>query len=171
MFKKSFVLFLVVLVVTLMAVSNSSGQLTSGRWVMPVNQSASIWEDALVTGNGRHGTMVMGQQVNERIICVHEELRFRAWDRDIVAVPYLADLIPSCRTSIDTGGYNVGGIIYPAAISQWNAVGAPGVWECAPHPAFDLNIQYYDTGSLSSYFNELDLIDRGSRQGKEQDSV
>ncbi len=48
------------------------GRMSSGRWVLRLDKPAERWEDAFVTGNGRHGTMVMGQQVNERIICVHE---------------------------------------------------------------------------------------------------
>jgi hypothetical protein len=61
--------------------------LTSGRWLMRVDQAAERWQDALVTGNGRHGTMVMGSPSHERITNVHEELFLRNWDRSITGVP------------------------------------------------------------------------------------
>jgi len=46
---------------------------SSGRWVVWSEKPSAIWEDAFVTGNGSHGTMVLGQPGDERIICVHEE--------------------------------------------------------------------------------------------------
>lgn len=55
-----------------------------------VRKPAASWQDAFVTGNGSHGTMVMGQPGEERIICVHEELFIRGWDRNKVAVPCTA---------------------------------------------------------------------------------
>lgn len=66
-------------------VHHPSSSVSSGRWVVWAEKPATSWQDAFVTGNGRHGTMVMGQPGSERIICVHEELFIRGWDRHKVA--------------------------------------------------------------------------------------
>ena len=60
---------------------------SSGRWVVWSEKPSAIWEDAFVTGNGSHGTMVLGQPGDERIICVHEELFIRGWDHNKETVP------------------------------------------------------------------------------------
>ena len=59
----------------------------SERWTIWSSSPASRWEDAFVTGNGQHGTMVWGNPIDERITCVHEELFIRGWDRHLKAVP------------------------------------------------------------------------------------
>ena len=74
---------------------------SSGRWVVWSEKPSAIWEDAFVTGNGSHGTMVLGQPGDERIICVHEELFIRGWDHNKETVPVTADLLPEARRFID----------------------------------------------------------------------
>ena len=74
---------------------------SSGRWVVWSEKPSAIWEDAFVTGNGSHGTMVLGQPGDERIICVHEELFIRGWDHNKETVPVTADLLPEVRRLID----------------------------------------------------------------------
>ena len=98
----------------------------SGRWVVWSEKPAASWEDAFVTGNGRHGTMVMGQPGNERIICVHEELFIRAWDREKVAVADIAKLLPEVRRLVDAGKTDVAAKLADAeAHRQLVAMGAP----------------------------------------------
>ncbi len=45
----------------------------------------------------------MGQPGEERIICVHEELFIRGWDRNKVAVPCTAFLLPQVRSLMESG--------------------------------------------------------------------
>ncbi|MCQ5039418.1 glycoside hydrolase family 95 protein, partial [Bacteroides fragilis] len=84
-------------------VHHPSSSVSSRRWVVWAEKPATSWQDALVTGNGRHGTMVMGQPGSERIICVHEDLFIRGWDRHKVAVPSTASLVPEVRRLIESG--------------------------------------------------------------------
>lgn len=132
-------------------------RLTSGRWVVRADKPAKRWEDAFVTGNGRHGTMVMGQTSNERITCVHEEIFLRNWDRDIVGVPELAQYLPRMRQFIANGENESAGFVYEHAMKQAEEMGASKVWELMPHPAFDLCIDYQSSGTPTSYSNQLDL--------------
>ena len=57
----------------------------------------------MVTGDGRLGARVMGHPENERIICNHEELFVRFWDRKIEMVADIAYLLPEVRRLIDQG--------------------------------------------------------------------
>lgn len=133
---------------------------SSGRWVVWSGKPAADWEDAFVTGNGRHGTMVMSQPENERVICVHEELFVRAWDRDKVAVADIANLLPEVRRLIKAGRTNEAALLADStARKQLVDMGAPHVWPLFPHPAFDLRITHStDADSrISGYRRQLDL--------------
>ncbi len=131
--------------------------LSSGRWVLRCDQPALRWEDALVTGNGRHGTMVMGQTGKERITNVHEELFLRNWDSNIVGVPDIAQYLPQMRQYIANGQNKSAYFVSGNAFSQAQSMGAGETWECTPHPAFDLCIDYQELEAVDSYRNQLDL--------------
>ena len=145
----------------------------SGRWVAWSESPAEKWEDAFVTGNGRHGTMVMGQPRNERIICVHEELFIRGWDHNKETVPLTAALLPEVRRLIDEGKTDQAScLIAGEADRQLREMGAKQRWPLIPHPAFDLRIQYQDTTTFikGKYRRQLDLetgVTTVLRDGKE----
>jgi len=121
--------------------ANEDAAKSSGRWVAWAEKPSAIWEDAFVTGNGRHGTMVMGQPGDERIICVHEELFIRGWDREKVAVADIAGMLPELRKLIDEGNTDKAAQLADTeARRQLTEMGAPHVWPLSPHPAFDLRI-------------------------------
>ena len=133
---------------------------SSGRWMVWSKKPSTIWEDAFVTGNGRHGTMVLGQPGDERIICVHEELFIRGWDHNKETVPVTADLLPEVRCLIDEGKNNqASGLIADEADRQLVGMGAKQRWPLIPHPAFDLRIQYPDRSASvnGKYRRQLDL--------------
>ena len=133
---------------------------SSGRWVAWSGKPSAIWEDAFVTGNGSHGTMVLGQPSAERIICVHEELFIRGWDHNKETVPVTADLLPEVRRLIDEGKNNqASSLIADEADRQLVGMGAKQRWPLIPHPAFDLRIQYPDRPAFvnGKYRRQLDL--------------
>lgn len=133
---------------------------TSGRWVVRSEQPAGVWEDAFVTGNGRHGTMVWGEPNDERIICVHEELFIREWDRNKVTVPVVSHLLPEMRRLIDEGQEDRGATMFTDEVNRQMAdMGANHRWPLMPHPAFDLRIKYLDTSAIvkEKYSRRLDL--------------
>lgn len=133
---------------------------SSGRWVVWSEKPAASWQDAFVTGNGSHGTMVMGQPGEERIICVHEELFIRGWDRNKVAVPCTASLLPQVRSLMESGKSDAADALMTSeADCQLVAMGARQRWPLIPHPAFDLCIRH--TGiplqTEKQYRRQLDL--------------
>lgn len=75
--KHAFAILGVLTATSMAAVVEPSG-VSSGRWVAWTDAAPKKWEDAFVTGNGRHGMMVMSQPGDGRIIFVHEKLFFRA---------------------------------------------------------------------------------------------
>ena len=113
---------------------------SSGRWVMWGEKPAGTWQDAYVTGNGRHGTMVMGRPGKETITCVHEELFMPAWDRDIDALPDIAHLLPEVRRLVREGKSGEASALADAeARKQLAPKGVSIHWPVVPHPAFDLH--------------------------------
>ncbi|MBB2150662.1 hypothetical protein GM920_17325 [Pedobacter sp. LMG 31462] len=78
----------------------------SKKWVAWSAKPALDWQDAFVTGNGRHGTMATGKPGEERVICVDEELFIRTWDRHKIAVPNVAGLLPEVRALADSGKFD-----------------------------------------------------------------
>lgn len=156
---KTFFLFAAVATVApLSAQTNLRSGKPSRQWIAWSAKPAIKWEDAFVTGNGRHGTMPTGNAGEERIICVHERLFVRAWDRNKVAVANIAKLLPAVRKLSDQGLFdsaeNIG---ISEARKQLEAMGAPQAWSISPHPAFDLNLNVKKAGAVSAYRRELNM--------------
>lgn len=85
----------------------------------------------------------MGQPGEERIICVHEELFIRGWDRNKVAVPCTASLLPQVRSLMESGKSDAADALMTSeADRQLVAMGARQRWPLIPHPAFDLCIRH-----------------------------
>lgn len=148
---------------------------SSNRWIVWSEQPSQKWEEAFVTGNGRHGTMVLGGIFDERIICVHEELFIRAWDRNKITVPTTSFLLPKVRKLIDNGQPDLASeIITNEAKRQLIDQGIKyNQWGQLPHPAFDLRIQYLGKNIFDKkeYYRSLDLetgvasVHRGGKIG------
>lgn len=132
---------------------------SSGRWTIWSASPASRWEDAFVTGNGRHGTMVWGRPKDERITCVHEELFIRGWSRHLKTVPFTAPLLPEVRRLVNEGSNDkADSLITTEAEKQMQAMGARQRWPLIPHPAFDLHIRHLDNVSKAdSYRRQLNM--------------
>ena len=130
----------------------------AGRWTAWSGKPATAWQDAFVTGNGRHGTMVTGSAGNTRLVNVHEELFLRAWDRRKIAVANIAGLLPEVRKLCDSGQFTAAAdLACKTARTQLTAMGAPQAWPNSPHPAFDLNVKLETTGNISGYRRQLNL--------------
>lgn len=150
------VLFLCFSELTWSAEKTSSSQ----RWVIWSGEPAKTWEDAFVTGNGRHGTMVLGSPSEERIICVHEELFIRGWDHTKVTVPVTSSYLPEVRRLINEGRADVAAkLVTTEAEQQLADMGAKQRWPLIPHPAFDFHICRTDSSTppLNVYRRQLDL--------------
>ncbi len=140
------------------AVNVAEVKKTAARWIAWSQKPATAWEDAFVTGNGRHGTMMTGSAGNERIINVHEELFIRAWDRNKMAVSNIAGLLPDVRKLVDSGKLtNAAELANKEARRQLTQMGAPQIWPLSPHPAFNLNFAVQHSGSVTAYRRQLNL--------------
>ncbi len=130
----------------------------TARWVVWAERPARSWEDSFVTGNGRHGTMVEGRPGDERIVCVHEELFFRLWDREKVAVADIAKLLPEVRRLTDAGQTGAAATLADSeARRQLTEMGAPQIWPLSPHPAFDLRITTGNATNSTDYRRQLNM--------------
>lgn len=136
----------------------SQSPVTNRKWVAWSAEPALTWENAFVTGNGRHGTMVSGKPGEERITCVHEELFIRAWDRNKIAVANVSSLLPQVRALADSGKFDRAAALgTDEARKQLTEMGAPQAWSISPHPAFDLNVKVQHSGEISHYRRSLDM--------------
>ncbi|HEX5152953.1 MAG TPA: glycoside hydrolase N-terminal domain-containing protein [Parafilimonas sp.] len=145
--------------VTNTALQNAAPLKSGGdRWIAWSQKPAVAWQDAFVTGNGRHGMMQTGEPGKERLICVHEELFLRAWDRNKIAVANIAGLLPQVRQMTDAGNLaGAAALACDEARRQLSDMGAPSAWPISPHPAFDVNIQTQTTGDISAYRRRLNM--------------
>lgn len=126
------------------------------RWIIWSEQPATAWQDAFVTGNGHHGTMFTGAPGNERVICVHEELFLRAWDRDKIAVANISGLMSLVRGLVDSGQLTKAAeLANDEARNQLRSMGAEQMVPVSPHPAFDINIHTETEGTISAYRRQL----------------
>ena len=131
-----------------------------GRWILWSEYPATSWEHAFVTGNGKLGTMVLGHPTEERIICVHEELFIRDWNRHKVTVPVTSHLLPEVRKQMNAGQSDKASrIVTDEADRQLKAMGASNRWPLIPHPAFDLRIRTteQDPDTTRYYRRQLNL--------------
>ncbi|MBV4360620.1 glycosyl hydrolase family 95 catalytic domain-containing protein [Pinibacter aurantiacus] len=129
-----------------------------GRWIAWSKKPAIAWQDAFVTGNGHHGMMPTGEPGKERLICVHEELFLRAWDRNKIAVANIANLLPQVRQLANEDHLGEAAkLACDEARSQLTAMGAPLAWSVLPHPAFDLNLQTQTEGTIKNYRRQLNM--------------
>ncbi len=102
--------------------------------------------------------MASGEPGVERIICVHEELFLRGWDRRKDVVPDIAKLLPEVRRKCELGELQAASTMATdEARRQLVAAGAPQNSPVSPHPAFDLNIRTARSGVTTAYRRQLDL--------------
>lgn len=130
------------------------------RWVAWTEKPSSSWENAFVTGNGRHGMMVLGNWHDERIICVHEELFIRGWNPTEISVPVTNYMLPEVRKLIKKGKEREASMLLTdEANRQLCDMGAFQRWPLMPHPAFDLCIRDWKDLSITPlrYRRQLNL--------------
>lgn len=101
---------------------------TDGTWEP---RPAVRWEDAFLGGNGRHGAMVYGDPVDDRVIVNHHTL-VRPNGSEHTRPPELADRLDRLRDSLLAGD--------TTAAEQIGA-GGPPTWVQPFHPAFQTRIR------------------------------
>ncbi|WP_392674028.1 glycoside hydrolase N-terminal domain-containing protein [Streptomyces sp. LN785] len=92
---------------------------------------AERWEDAFLSGNGRHGAMVYGDPVDDRVIVNHHAL-VRPNGSEHTRPPLLADGLGSLQDALLAGDIT--------AAEEFGA-GDPLVWVQPFHPAFQTRIR------------------------------
>lgn len=133
---------------------------SDSRWQYKSKQPAKTWQEGLLTGNGKHGTMVMGIPGNERITCVHEELFMPHMEPDVNPVTELKSLLPKVRDLVlNNESTEASQLVLNEANRQFAKKGLPPAthWGPTPHPAFDLLLEQKPAGVVKNYKRQLDL--------------
>ncbi|MGX1896199.1 glycoside hydrolase N-terminal domain-containing protein, partial [Streptomyces anulatus] len=92
---------------------------------------ATRWEDAFLSGNGRHGAMVYGDPADDRVIVNHHSL-VRPNGSEGLRPPELADRLHRLQDALLSGD--------TTAAEDFGA-GCPLVWVQPFHPAFRTSVR------------------------------
>lgn len=114
---------------------------------------AAFWEEALISGNGTLGALVMGDPQNETIILSHERL-FMPSDKALPPVP-LADRLGEIRGLIDRGDYRRAARLAKEISRQNDYPEMP--WTDPLVPAFDLVLKMDGQGEARDYARSVDF--------------
>ncbi|MEW2066244.1 glycoside hydrolase N-terminal domain-containing protein [Streptomyces sp. NPDC007346] len=110
-------------------------------------QPARRWEDAFLSGNGRHGAMVFGDPADERVVVNHHTL-VRPNGSEGVGPPALAAELPALRAALlagDTRAPEDFGARYPH------------LWVQPFHPAFQVRVRRRGAGEEPGYRRQVDF--------------
>ncbi len=108
---------------------------------------AKRWEDAFVTGNGRHGARIFGEPGNETVVANHCRLFLPLGNREIV--PDLAAHVPELRRIIRERDY---GEAMRFFLGKAKEQGYPGLIPTDPyHPGLFINIVQPAEGAIADY--------------------
>ncbi|MGW7052285.1 glycosyl hydrolase family 95 catalytic domain-containing protein [Streptomyces sp. NPDC054887] len=94
-------------------------------------EPAVRWEDAYLSGNGRHGAMVFGDPADERVVVTHHTL-VRPNGSEHLGPPALAAELPALQDALLAGD--------TTAAERFGA-GHPLVWVQPFHPAFQVGVR------------------------------
>ena len=108
---------------------------------------AKHWEDAFVTGNGRHAALIFGDPTSETVVANHCRLFLPLGNREIV--PDLAAYVPELRRIIREKGY---GEAMRFLLGKAKEQGYPGLIPTDPfHPGLFINILQPADGPITDY--------------------
>lgn len=117
-------------------------------------EPASVWHEALVTGNGTMGLMVFGDPCRERVIFNHERL-YEPLADEPVAPPEVAGALPGMRRLLLEGKYAEARRHFSRAA---HAAGYEGLrWTDPYHPAMAMRIDQPPAGKTSGYRRGVDF--------------
>ncbi|MGA5421948.1 glycosyl hydrolase family 95 catalytic domain-containing protein [Streptomyces lavendulocolor] len=108
---------------------------------------AARWEDAFLTGNGRHGAMVYGDPTDERVIVNHHTL-VRPNGSEDAGPPALAAGLPALRAALLAGD--------TTAADDFGAQ-YPHLWVQPFHPAFQVRVRRAGEGAGQGYRRRVDF--------------
>ncbi|MFF9818313.1 glycoside hydrolase N-terminal domain-containing protein [Streptomyces sp. NPDC014006] len=109
-------------------------------------EPAARWEDAFLTGNGRHGALVHGDPGDDRIIVTHHTL-VRPGGGERARPPRLADRLPALQDRLLAGD---------TTAAEDFTDGRPLQWVQPFHPAFAIRLRSR-VGDRRSYRRRLDF--------------
>ena len=116
-------------------------------------RSARNWEEALISGNGTIGALVMSRPLDETIIFSHERLFMPAYPSQPIV--NMAPHVDTVREMIDEEEYR------EAARFVWNLARKQGYpelrWTDPLIPAFDLKITMPEAGETRDYARSVDF--------------
>lgn len=115
---------------------------------------ASVWQEALMTGNGKMGVLVFGDPNDDRIIFNHERL-YEPLAEVPQAPPKVASVMPELRRLLLEGQYEKARKVFAEA--AWAAGFSELQWTDPYHPAMAMLISQSREGALADYSRSVDF--------------
>jgi hypothetical protein len=116
-------------------------------------RAAENWEEALISGNGTIGALVMSRPVNETIIFSHERLFMPIYPSQPIV--NMAPHLDTVRRMIEEGQYSQAAEFVSGLARKQ---GYRGMWWTDPLiPAFDLKITMSPAGEIRDYARSVDF--------------
>ncbi len=124
---------------------------TRGMWS---DTPAAIWQEALVTGNGRMGVLVFGDPRDERVVFNHERL-YEPLEDQPVAPPQVAAAMPEFRRLLLAGEWEAARKHFATAATDagFNGLG----WTDPYHPAMAMRLTQPGEGQITGYRRSTDF--------------
>jgi alpha-L-fucosidase 2 len=116
-------------------------------------QPAGSWEEALISGNGRHGALVYGQPVDETIVINHARLYMPL--HEPLLPPDTASQLAGIRELLAKGEYQRAADLV-VEISKREGFGDKR-WTDPFIPAFDLKVEMKSGGECRDYSRSVDF--------------
>ncbi|MFF3320563.1 glycoside hydrolase N-terminal domain-containing protein [Streptomyces sp. NPDC003035] len=108
---------------------------------------AARWEDAFLSGNGRHGAMVLGDPDDDRVIVTHHALVRPNNAEEDTRPPRLADELPGLQDRLLAGDVTA---------AERFTDGRPLRWVRPFHPAFQVRLRREGGGTARGYRRAVD---------------
>ncbi|GAA2279307.1 hypothetical protein GCM10010145_46660 [Streptomyces ruber] len=121
-----------------------TGTLAHGTWEP---RPAKRWEDAFLTGNGRHGALVFGDPDDDRAVVTHHTL-VRPNGGERARPPRLADRLPGIQDRLLAGD--------PTAAEEFTD-GRGLQWVQPFHPAFQVRLRRSRSAGARGYRRSVDF--------------
>lgn len=144
-------LFLTLLVVV---ASSHQSRGDGNQHILVSARPASIWQEALVTGNGTLGALVFGDPYNERIVFNHERL-YEPLSDSPESPPKVASVMPEVRRLLLDGEYERAREVFGQAARSagFNKL----KWTDPYHPALAMLVTQSGAGEPSDYHRRVDF--------------
>ena len=111
---------------------------------------ATVWQDALPSGNGRIAALVYGNVYADKILFNHERWWYKESSPEL---PDFSKLLPKVRHLMESGNYAEADRVFPEEMARHKPLAAAALFQ----PGIDLRVESVLKGEFVNYARTLDM--------------